>query len=103
MTLYQGMNIDLKVRGTDGLSRKIITDAGCEINLYAPPKNPKLNVMDRVTDHVVTATYDPVTRFYIASVTTIGWAVGTWWMQGVLTGGVENYAAWDYESFVINP
>ncbi len=97
------MNIDLKVRGTDGFSRKIITDANCAINVFAPPKNPKDNVLDRVSpDHVITATYDSATRYYIATVSTLGWVPGVWWMQGVITGGTENYNAWDYEPFTLN-
>jgi hypothetical protein len=96
------MNIDLKVRGTDGFSRRIITDAGCVINLFAPPKNPQQNVLDRQSpDVVVTATYDTVSRYYLATVSTVGWASGTWWMQGVLSGGAENYQAFDFESFIM--
>jgi hypothetical protein len=103
MTLYAGMNIDLRVRGTDGQTRTIITDANCTINLFAPPKNPSINPLDRVSpDQVVTATYDPVSRYYLATVSTVGWVAGTWWMQGVLSGGSENYQAWDFASFVLN-
>jgi hypothetical protein len=102
MTLFVGMNIDLKVRGTDGLTRNIITDASCTINLFAPPKNPSINPLDRTSpDVVVTATYDSVSRYYLATVSTGGWSPGTWWMQGVLSGGAENYEAWDYASFTL--
>lgn len=104
MALYVGMNIDLKVRGTDGFSRKIITDANCTINLYGPPKNPRDNVLDRqVADYAITATYDGSIRYYTATISTIGWAPGTWWMQGVINGGAENYYAFDFESFTMNP
>lgn len=100
--LYVGMNIDLKVRGTDGFTRNIITDAACTINLYAPPKNPQANPLDRQSpDVVVTATYDTVSRYYLATVSTTGWASGVWWMQGVLAGGAENYYAFDFESFTL--
>jgi len=98
------MNIDLKVRGTDGISRKIVTDANCIINLFAPPKNPEVNPADRLSpDRAVTATYDTATRYYLATVSTAGWAPGTWWMQGSISGGSENYEAWDFASFVLNP
>lgn len=93
------MTIDLKVRGTDGFTNKVITDAACSISLFAPPKNPLLNVGDRTADHVVAATYDPVSRYYIATVSTAGWPAGTWWFQGVVTGGAGGYNAWEYESF----
>lgn len=104
MTLYVGMNIDLKVRGTDGFTKDIINDAGCTIYLFAPPKNPSINPLDRTSpDVMVTATYDSVSRYYLATVSTVGapWVAGTWWMQGKLVGGSENYNAWDYASFVL--
>lgn len=104
MTLYVGMNIDLKVRGTDGFTRKIIADAGCTINLFAPPKNPQENPADREDpDYVATATYDTPSRYYIATVPTTGWVPGTWWMQGIISGGSENYYAFDFESFTLEP
>jgi hypothetical protein len=102
MTLYVGMNIDLRVRGTDGITSRVVTDANCTINLFAPTKNPQLNPADRVSpDQVVTATYDPVSRYYLASVSTTGWAPGAWTFQGVLTGGSGNYLAFDFESFTL--
>lgn len=104
MTLYVGMNIDLKVRGTDGFSKKIITDANCVINLFAPPKNPQANPLDRASpDVAVTATYNSDSRYYEATVSSAGWASGTWWMQGVIYGGTEDYYAFDFEDFTINP
>jgi hypothetical protein len=101
-TLYTGMNIDLKVRGADGVTQSLITDADCTINLFAPPKTPVTNVLDRVPDQVITATYDPVSRYYLATVNTTGWLPGIWWMQGVLSGGAENYQAWEFASFTLN-
>ena len=104
MPLYAGMRIDLKVRGTDGFSRKIITDAVCTINLFAPPKNPQQNPLDRQSpDVTVTAAYDPASRYYLATVASDGWVSGTWCMQGTLSGGADNYLAFDFESFVILP
>jgi hypothetical protein len=102
VSLYTGMNIDLKVRGTDGFTKNIIMDANCTINLFAPPKNPSINPLDRTSpDEIVTATYDPVSRYYLATVSSVGWVPGAWWMQGVLSGGSENYNAWDFYSFTL--
>jgi len=104
MTLYSGMRIDLKVRGADGFTKKIITDASCVINLFAPPKNPLANPSDRVhPDYAATAVYDNVSRYYLATVDTTGWAPGTWWMQGIISGGSNNYQAFDFESFLLEP
>jgi hypothetical protein len=104
VTLYVGMTIDLKARGTDGFTHDIITDAACVINLFAPPKNPKLNPGDRVSpDFSVPATYDPVSRYYLATASSTGWTPGTWWMQAVLSGGANNYYAFDFFSFPLNP
>jgi hypothetical protein len=98
------MNIDLKVRGTDGATKAIVTDAECIVNLFAPPKNPQANPSDRDSpDQVVTAVYDSVSRYYLASVSTDGWVSGTWWMQGVLSGGQAGYYTFDFESFTLNP
>ncbi len=104
MTIYAGENVDLKVRGTDEVSRKIITDANCIITLFAPPKNPRDNPADRVSpDHTVSAVYDSVSRYYLATVSTTGWAAGVWWMCGVVSGGTGSYYALSYESFTLAP
>ncbi len=101
---YVGTNIDLKVRGVDGLTKKIIDDANCVINLFAPPLNPQLNPEDRLTpSQVVTATFDTVSLYYLATVSTVGWSPGLWWMQGVLSGGANNYQAFDFYSFTVDP
>jgi hypothetical protein len=103
LTLYAGMNIDLKVRGIDGITKAIVNDASCTINLFAPPKNPLSNPLDRTSpDQVVTATFDPVSRYYLATVNTVGWSPGLWWMQGVLSGGAASYEAWDFASFELS-
>lgn len=103
MTLYVGMNINLKVRGTDGFSKKVISDASCTINLFAPPKNPQANSGDRTNpDYRISAVYDPVSRYYIATVSSTGWAAGTWWMQGIIYGGAEGYYTYDFESFLMS-
>jgi hypothetical protein len=104
MTLYAGTNIDLKVRGSDAITRAVIADANCVINLYGPPSNPQLNPEQRpFPSQVVTATFDPVSRYYLATVNTTGWAPGTWWMQGVLSGGAGNYEAFDFACFTLCP
>lgn len=103
MTIYAGTNVDLKVRGTDGDTHAIITDAACVINLYGPPKNPEASPADRAApDHTVDAVYDPVSRYYLATVSTNGWTPGTWWMQGVLSGGAGGYYAFDFEQFTVS-
>lgn len=104
VTIYAGMMVDLKVRGTDGHSRAIITDAGCTIYLFGPPKNPLANPGDRTDpDYAVAAEYDPVSRYYLASISSQGWTPGTWWMQGVLSGGANGYYAFDFERFTVSP
>jgi hypothetical protein len=104
MTLYVGMAVDLKVRGSDGFTRKIITDATCVINLFAPPKNPQANPGDRLSpDHTIPAVYDSVSRYYQVTADTTGWAPGTWWMQAGISGGAANYEAFDFESFLLLP
>lgn len=102
--IYVGITVDLVVRGTDGYDKSIITDATCTVNLFAPPKNPQVNPSVRSNpDFQVPATYDSVNRYYVATVSTSGWAPGTWWMQGVIQGGVKNYYAFDFFSFLVSP
>jgi hypothetical protein len=102
--MYVGMSIDLKVRGADGFTGKIIADAICTINLFAPPKNPQVNPADRLSpDYTAIAVYDSASRYYLTTVPTTGWAAGVWWFQGVLSGGAGDYEAWDYESFTLVP
>lgn len=104
MAIYVGENIGLRVRGTDGNTRWIIADADCVINLYAPGKDPVNSPEDRADpDYTVSATYDPVSRYYLATVSTNDWTPGTWAMQGVLSGGAEGYYAFDFESFTLCP
>lgn len=102
MTLYAGMKIGLKVRGTDGFTLGIITDAACVINLYGPGKDPVHSPVDRAhPDHTVGALYNSVDRYYEATVDSTGWTPGTWTMQGVLSGGANGYQAFDFETFTL--
>ena len=78
-------------------------DATCVMNLFAPPKNPKLNPGDRLDRESVSATYDPVSRYDPATTATTGWAPGLRRMQAVLTGGPASYFAFDFFSFLLNP
>lgn len=106
MTLFAGTNIDLKARGTDGFTRDVIIDASCTINLFAPPKNPKLNPGDRTSpDASVPAVFDPVSRYYLATMdkSVSAGKPGIWWMQAVLSGGAANYYAFDFFSFTLSP
>jgi hypothetical protein len=102
MTIYAGTTIDLRVRGTDGRTQKIITGVSCIINLYGPGKNPRDNPEDReYPDYSVSTDWDPDSRYYVRSLSTKGWTPGTWWMQGVLSGGA--YDAFEFESFTLSP
>lgn len=102
MTIYVGQLADLAVRGTDGRDKTIIEDATCVVHLFAPPKNPKDRPEDRADpDGTVEAVYDPATRRYWASA--VFPVSGTWWMQGVLTGGSRGYHAFDFFSFPVEP
>lgn len=99
MDIYAGETITVQVRGTDPVTREIITDAAGTVNFYAPPKNPSVNPGDRTPDHTAVATFDPVSRFYLATASTTGWSGGTWWVQGALVGGANSYNAFTYYSF----
>jgi hypothetical protein len=98
--LYVGETISCLVVATDPtLSDAQIKDATCEIEFYAPPKNPKTNVDDRVADEgPVSLTYDNARSGYFGTVDTTGWAAGTWWYRVVLTATRIN---WAFGSFKI--
>lgn len=96
---YAGQTLTCRVRATDPVTTKIITDATGTAFFFAPPKNPSVNTGDRTPDHTFSLTYDATSRYYLVSFSTVGWAAGTWWVQPVLVGGANNYDAWTYISF----
>lgn len=98
-TIYVGQTLTARCRATDPVTGSIISDAVGTANFYAPPKNPSVNPGDRTADHTVSLVFDTASQFYLASVPTVGWSAGTWWVQFVVAGGAKNYDAWEYVSF----
>lgn len=99
---YVGETLTCRMRGTDPVTKKIITDAAGTAYFYAPPKNPSVNPGDRTPDQTITLTYDSTSRYYLANFSTVGWVAGTWWVQTALVGGAGNYDAWIYISFTLS-
>lgn len=100
--MYAGEVITVKIRGTDPVTGHVIDDATGTCYLFAPPKNPQANPGDRTPDYTLPATFDPGSRYYLATVNTTGWPPGIWWAQGLLTGGSAGYKAFEYESFPLD-
>lgn len=97
---YVGETLTCRVRATDPVTQSIIVDAAGTAYFFAPPKNPSTTPGDRTSpDFTLPLTYDPVSRYYLASFSTVAWAAGTWWVQPVIAGGAGGYDAWDYFSF----
>lgn len=98
--LFVGETIACLVVATDpSLNDQAVVDATCEVDFYAPPKNPKTNVEDRIADHgPVTLTYDNARLGYFGTVETSGWAAGTWWFKVTLSASRIN---WAFGSFKI--
>ncbi len=97
---YVGETLTCRVRPTDSVTQDIVADAVCTAYFFAPPKNPQTTPGDRASpDHTVTVVYDPVSRYYLASILTVGWVPGTWWVRAVISGGTGNYLGWQYASF----
>lgn len=104
MPLHAGETVAFQVRGVDGLSHAVITDAACTVNLFAPGRDPVGNPAVRASPDVTVATmYNAADRYYEASVSTAGWASGTWTAQGVISGGAGDYYAFGFESFPLCP
>lgn len=101
MTLYVGEAVTIKATATDPAKKQPITDATAVVDFYAPGKNPKLVVEDRVTDKdQVTMAYDADAAAYLGYVDTTGWEPGKWSVKVTLSG---SYDSWEYGSFTLKP
>lgn len=98
--LYVGETISCLVTATDpSQSDAAVTDATCQIEFFAPPKNPKTKTEDRIADEgPVALPWDAARSGYFGTVETAGWAPGTWWYRVVLIASRTN---WAYGSFKI--
>lgn len=100
--MFAGQKAVLQLRATDPVTGRILTDVTATVYLFAPPKNPESNPGDRGSpDHTVPLTYDSVSRYYLGSLDTTGYAAGTWWLQGTVLGGAGAYNSWAYEPLAI--
>lgn len=97
--MNSGELLYIKVRPTSPVTAEIVKDATGTAYLFAPPKNPQANPADRTPDHTIALAYDPGTGFYLGTQDSTGFAPGTWWCQGKVTGGAGNVQAWSYQSF----
>jgi hypothetical protein len=93
----------IKVRPVDPVTAEIIKDATGVAYLFAPPKDPQDNPGDRTPDHTVALAYDTTSGYYLGTQDSTGFAPGTWWCQGKVTGGAGGVLAWSYQAFPLNP
>lgn len=96
---YSGETLTVTVSAFDKVTKFPVSAPMCTVNFYAPPKNPELNVADRVVDFSFQAVYDANQRLYVAYVDTSGWAGGTWYYQGILN--LNTFKAWEYSTVSI--
>lgn len=103
MATYVGEVISVIAVATDPSHGTQIVDAACEVEFYAPGKNPAKVVDDRSVDKgPFAAIYDATVKnadgsfgAYIADVPTTGWASGKWAFKVTLSG---SYDSWEYSA-----
>lgn len=107
MSIYAGEAVTVKVQAVDPLTNAIISGGVVgKVEFYAPPKDPKNVVADRVVDkgpfalafNATAINKDGTVGAYVAFVDTTGWAPGKWNYKATLTG---SYNAWEFGSVVL--
>lgn len=95
-----GQTVVIGSRLFDPITGLGISTATCQINFYAPGKNPQVNPGDRTVDHgPFTANYDSNYNGYVAYVPTTGWAAGVWTYQAYF---VSTFTDWQYATVEID-
>ena len=92
--LYVGEDISCLVSATDPTNSSAeIVDLDCNVEFFAPGKQPKSVPADRIApDHTESLSYDSGRSGYYGLVSTAGWADGTWSFRVVLSGTRTNWA-----------
>jgi hypothetical protein len=99
MAYNAGQTMVVTAGAVDQVTKLPISAPACNINFYAPPKNPKFFPSDRVVDYTVQAVFDNVQHLYVAYVDTSGWLGGLWWYQSVLS--YNGFTASEYSNVTI--
>ncbi len=102
MECYQGEVITVRSRATNPVTKKLITDATATALFFNPSKSPITVVGDRAApDHSSTLTWDSVSRYYLANVSTTGYTPGVWTCQAVVSGGAGGFNSWAWFVFTV--
>jgi hypothetical protein len=98
-TCYQGEKVTVRARGTDPVTKKIITDAAGTCYLFNPDADPTSDVPDSHQP----MTFDAESRYYLAVVDTTGYALGVWTAKAKVEGGAAGYEGWEYTHIKVLP
>lgn len=98
MASYVGETVAVTSTAVDPVTSESMTNLLGEVEFYAPGKNPKTVVTDRVADHTVAATWDPERQLYVAYADTTGWPAGRWSYKFRLFGDKNS---WEYGSLTL--
>lgn len=104
METFTGQQIVVRIRATDPVTQRIITDASAIADFFAPGKDPVHSPADRASpDFTYPAYFDSASRYYLVPVTTDGWTPGIWTVRGTISGGAGGYFTWAYFPFTLDP
>ncbi len=79
LSIHSGNSIVIRSRAADPVTLKLLDTGTCTASLYNPALDPEGTPADRAhPDHVVSQAWDPVSRHYLATVSTAGYAAGIW-------------------------
>lgn len=100
MECFAGDTIVVRARAADPVTRKLLDDGTCTANLFNPALDPEDVPGDRAhPDHTASQTWDSVSRYYLATVSTAGYAAGIWTVQVVFASSA--YASETFFQFTV--
>lgn len=97
--MYAGQKLTFRMRASDPLTRRLITDATGTALFFAPGTSP---LAGDPAACQIPLTWDAGQRYYAGSVSTAGWAPGTWRAQGCISGGQGGYESWEFTTFPLD-
>ena len=82
MECFAGTSVVLRSRAADPVTQRLLDDGTSVASLYNPSLDPESTPADRShPDFVAAQTWDSASRYYLATISTAGYAPGIWTVQ----------------------
>jgi hypothetical protein len=90
--VYTGEDLLIKISASNPLTGRTNHTGTVTVACYNPTKNPRVSETDRNNpDGTFTIPYDPALLAFYGSISTLGWATGTWTLLVNLTGDLTGH------------